>query len=101
MDGLCPTLGFQDLTDLSILGQPKIGHATTVIALLHNLSPPGYYAQPGQIKFRWRPLGWTGDYCSLPLLTAVAPSSNPALAIDANGNKMIPPGNCFPATLVW
>jgi hypothetical protein len=102
MANLCPQLGFVDLTDLSILGQPKVHQPTTVIALLHNLSPAGYDPQPGEVTFRWRPLGWTGDYCSLPLLSTASGSSNPAVAIDATTNNvMISPGGDLPATIVW
>jgi hypothetical protein len=98
---LCPTLGFVDFTDVSWLGQPKIGQPVQVEALLHNLSPSGYLSLPGEVEFRWRPFGWTGDYCTLPFLQAVQPTTNPAEAMDVDKNVLISPGSSLPAKFIW
>lgn len=102
MSGPCPVIGFSGVTDINWYGNhPQIGFTTTVVASLHNLSPLGYASQPGQVLFRWLPLGWTADYCSTPVMLTALNSPNPAEAMGPGNVVLIAPQTSLPATIAW
>lgn len=101
---LCPQIGFVNANDIMWTGQPMMNRGIMLTTLLHNLSASGYCSQGGHVTFRWMPFSLLNQgvpYSSLALLTCVPGSTNPAQALDTDGNPSIAPQTYLPATMQW